>query len=95
MVEVKNPVIGYLKNRVKELGSQAAVAEELDISAQHLGDVLAGNRNLGEKVLERLGFEKVVVHVKLHAVPDVVRAIEMAQLEAEHINGIKRKVFKK
>jgi hypothetical protein len=95
MVEVKNPVIEDLKKRIDEAGSQKAVAEEMGISPSHLSDVLAGKRNLGEELLEQLGYEKVIVHVKAHAVPDVVRAIETAQSEVEHIHGLKKRIFRK
>ncbi len=95
MVEVRNPVIEELKKRADELGSQQALADELGISAQHLGDVLKGRRGLGEDVLEQIGFEKVIVHVRTYAVPDVVKAIETAQAEAEHVNTLRKRVFEK
>jgi len=92
MIKISDPVKDYLKRRANELGSQKAVAEEIGISPSHLSDVLSNKRNLGEDVLEQLGFEKVIVHVKSSNVPEVVRAIETAQAEAAHLDGIKKRI---
>lgn len=94
MVEVNNPVLDYLNKRAEELGSQKAVAEELGISPSHLSDVLSGKRNLGEEILEQIGFEKVIVHVRSSAVPEVVRAIETAQAEADHLRNLGNRIIK-
>lgn len=79
MVQIKNPVIEYLQARVEEAGSQKAVADEMEITPSHLSDVLSGKRNLGEEQLKKLGYTKVIVHVKTDAVAGILQAIETAQ----------------
>ena len=85
MVEVRDPLIEELKEKIEKAGSQKAVANEMGISPSHLSDVLAGKRNLGEALLRQLGYEKVVVHVKSHVVSDVMRAIETAQKKSKAV----------
>lgn len=82
MTEVSNAAIEELKRRIRSKGSQKAVAAELEISPAYLNDILMGKRNLSDNVLEKLGYEKVTVHVKVNSVPDIVRAIETAQEES-------------
>jgi transcriptional regulator with XRE-family HTH domain len=40
--------------------TQRVVAAELGISQQYLADILKENRDLGEAVLRKLGFERVI-----------------------------------
>lgn len=40
--------------------TQVSVAAELRISVQYLCDILAGRRAMGRKVLDALGYERVV-----------------------------------
>jgi transcriptional regulator with XRE-family HTH domain len=94
MTEVTGPAIEDLRKLVKSKGSQQAAADELGITPAYINDILKGRRNLSEAMLEKLGYVKVIAHVKTDAVPFVVSAIEMAQQEAAGLNEIKRKVFK-
>ena len=51
---------GLLNRMVREAGSQKLAAAQMGISQQHLCDVLAGRRELGDGVLSRLGYRRVV-----------------------------------
>lgn len=79
MVQTKNPVIEELQVRVEKAGSQKAAADELGIHPSYMTDLLQGKRNPGEELLEKLGFARVVVHVKVNAVDAVMKAIEDVQ----------------
>lgn len=61
MNEFTDPIV-LLKARVDSLGTQAALAEEIGISAQYLSQILAGERDPSEKVLDYLNFEKVIMY---------------------------------
>ena len=95
MIDIQSPVIDHLKQLAKEKGSQKAAADSIGITPTHFSDVVNGKRNLSEGILEKIGFTKVIVHVKTPAVPDVVDAIKSAQAEHEHMGKLKRKVFVK
>lgn len=49
-----------LRRRAEAAGSQAALAAEIGVSPQHLGDLLAGKREPGPRLLARLGLVRVV-----------------------------------
>lgn len=49
-----------LHQKSVEAGSQKALAAQLGVSPQYLGDVLNGKREPGESILEALGLCKVV-----------------------------------
>jgi transcriptional regulator with XRE-family HTH domain len=53
-----------IRARVKELGSQRAVANELRVSVQYLNDVLRGRRDPGDKLLKGLGLQRQVDYVE-------------------------------
>ena len=76
MTEVNSQAIEELKRLVEIKGSKKAAAEALDIHPSYLGEILNGTRELSDNVLAKLGYTKVVVHVKSERVPKVVRAIE-------------------
>jgi helix-turn-helix protein len=78
MTDIKSLAIEELKRLVTEKGSKKAAAEALDIHPSYLGEILNGTRDLSDNVLEKIGYEKVVVHVKEDRVPKIVRAIETA-----------------
>jgi hypothetical protein len=59
---MENP-IEELESRVSK-SSQAYVANELGISPQYLNDVLRRRREVGKKILDALGLERVVGYVK-------------------------------
>lgn len=82
MTEPVSPAIEDLKELVKEKGSRKAAAKELDISAAYVGELINGTRPLTDTVLEKLGYQKVVVHVKTHAVDRMLKAIEVVQSES-------------
>lgn len=82
MTELTSPAIDELKKMVEKKGSKKAAAEALGIHPSYVGELISGTRPLTDNVLEKLGYEKVVVHVQAHAVPAVVKAIETAQRKA-------------
>lgn len=51
-----------LRDMLKEAGSRAALARKLGITATHVGDLLNGNRDPGDKVLPLLGLKKVIFY---------------------------------
>ena len=46
----------WLRQAAKRAGSQNALAEELDLSAPYLSDVLQGHRRPGPKLLAKCGY---------------------------------------
>ena len=57
-------VITLLATRCKEHGSQRAFAEMHDVSAQYVTDVLRKHREPGERILDALGLQKVIVYTE-------------------------------
>lgn len=49
-------------SKALESESQASVARKIGISPQYLGQVIAGDRPLSEKILAFLGYERVVTY---------------------------------
>lgn len=54
-----------LSIRVKACGSQRTLAREIGVSEPYLSDVLNGRREPGAKLLEGLGYRRVVVYETL------------------------------
>lgn len=52
-----------LRDMEKEAGGRSALARKLGITASHVGDLLNGNRDPGDKVLPLLGLKKVTFYV--------------------------------
>lgn len=55
-------MIDRLRVAVNREGSQKNFAERHDISEQYLSDVLRGRREPGQKILDAIGVERVVVY---------------------------------
>jgi transcriptional regulator with XRE-family HTH domain len=53
-----------IQNKVKQLGSQKAVAKACGVSLQYLNDVIHGRREPGESLLEGLGLKKKVEYME-------------------------------
>lgn len=56
--------LDHLSWLVSLAGSQKAFAERHDISEQYLCDVLKGRREPGKKILDAVGFQRVVIYVE-------------------------------
>jgi hypothetical protein len=56
----KEDLLIKLQRMTKGHGSKVALARSLEVSPQFLGDLLAGRRDPGEKMLTALGLRKVV-----------------------------------
>ena len=56
----KEKALERIKQMVKEMGSQTAVAKELNISPAYLGDILKGNRDISNQVAAKLGYKRVI-----------------------------------
>lgn len=54
--------VQYLQRLVDQAGSQDALATRLGISLPYLNDILRRRRAPGPKVLEPLGFQRVVTY---------------------------------
>lgn len=53
----KTALLAHLKRRVRDAGSQTAVARELNVSNPYLCDILKGRRAISENIAHALGFE--------------------------------------
>lgn len=53
-------VVARLRAAIDTAGSQAAFARRHGISNQYVSDALRGRRELGQKILEAIGVERVV-----------------------------------
>lgn len=73
-----DPALAELWRRVKELGSQKAVAEELEIHPSYLGEMLSGKNPISENVLKKIGYVRLTVNVKENDAPLVMSAIDQA-----------------
>lgn len=62
IIETEN-VLRKLREAVKVRGSLTQVADDLDVSLSYLSKVLAGRQEPGEKILEGIGFTKLVLYV--------------------------------
>ena len=59
-------MLGYLKKYInKEYRTQKEAAKSLGVSQGYLSDVLAGRREVGDKLAKQLGYEKGVVYQPL------------------------------
>lgn len=56
--------IALLQSRVEEIGEQKQAAEQWGISCQFLNDLLRGRREPSKKILDAMGFVKVVRYEK-------------------------------
>jgi hypothetical protein len=63
----RDDVIAKLKKMTSTRGSKSGLAVDLGISPQFLGDVLAGRREPGTKLLSAMGLEKVIFYSKIKA----------------------------
>lgn len=53
-------VRNILERQIRGMGSQRAWAKTYRVSPQHVSDTLLGRRELGPKILDALGIERVV-----------------------------------
>jgi len=53
-------VLARLSAAIKVAGSQTAFAQQHGISDQYVSDAMRGRRELGQKILDALGIERVV-----------------------------------
>lgn len=60
----KEQVIALLLEETRRAGSQKEWCRAHGISEQYVSDVLKGRRDVGNKVLEALGYRKVVIYEK-------------------------------
>lgn len=54
-----------LEKACKKAGGQKAWANQNGVSAAYVSDVLAGKRDLGEKILKALGYKSTVFYQKV------------------------------
>jgi hypothetical protein len=57
--------IQYLQRQVNTYGSTAAFCKEKGIAETYLGKVLRQKQAIGPKILEAVGFEKVVTYRRI------------------------------
>ena len=58
-----HPVIKDLRKQADTIG-RSELSRRMDISPQLMCDVLAGRRAIGSKMLDFLGYERVVTYVR-------------------------------
>lgn len=58
-------LLDYLRTAIQQAGSQQAFARQHGISAQYISDVLRGRREIGAKIAQALGYERVVRYRKV------------------------------
>lgn len=75
MTDVPNLALEYLRARVNSAGSQTAAAKELGIPLSQLNEVLSGRRDISKGMLEKIGFDKVEIHIRKEDRVKLVRAI--------------------
>lgn len=60
----ESDVLQMLLKAIKKAGSQKEFADQHDISPQYVNDIVLGRRRPGNKVLQALGLERVVLYKK-------------------------------
>jgi len=80
-----DPARTELWRMVKELGSQKAAADKLEINAAYLGEMLNGKNAISENVLKKIGFVRLTVNVREDGAQLVMRAIEQALEETARL----------
>jgi len=60
----KDELISYIQSVINSryAGSQAAFAQDNDLSAAYVNDVLRGRREPGKKILDTVGVERITVY---------------------------------
>jgi plasmid maintenance system antidote protein VapI len=53
-------ILEIIKQMVDKWGSQRAVADQLDISAAYMSDILKGNRDVSDTIARRLGYSRII-----------------------------------
>lgn len=66
-----------LRDKSDGAGSQKALAAQLGVSPQYLGDVLNGKREPGESILEALGLRKVACYAHADKAASPVGALRI------------------
>ena len=94
-LSLPDPVLLELKERIKTLGSQTAVANDLSISPSMITEILKGRRTASPSILEKLGFVRITFHIKKDRILPVIRLIKMAMDEDVHLQQILDKVLAK
>lgn len=61
----KSELLQHLRRLIDEAGTQKDLAVKLGVSPTYLGDVLLGRKEPGKKLLDALGFERVVIYRKV------------------------------
>lgn len=64
MTDFPNLALEELRKRVDAAGSQTAAANQLGVSLSQLNEILNGRRDVSKSILQKIGFDKVVIHVK-------------------------------
>ena len=72
----KDPAREDLEKLIADEGSQRAAADKLGTSPSVINDSVLGRRNMSRSVLSKLGYERVIVHVKTDKLPRLMKAIE-------------------
>jgi hypothetical protein len=65
---MENPVLEKIKEMVETAGSQAQIAEELEISPSYLHDILKGKREISNAIAIKVGYERIIVYKSLNIV---------------------------
>jgi len=88
-------IVVELHKQIKALGSQKAVADELDIPQSTITEILKGRRPTSESVAEKLGFVRITFFVKKSHVIRIISLLRKALEDDAHLQDLLEKVLKK
>ena len=58
-------ILGVLRSAITEAGSQGKFAKACGVSAPLINQIVAGKRPISDRILEHLGYEKVISYRKI------------------------------
>lgn len=74
MLFTEQDILDHLRAAIHAIGSQKLFAQHYHISQQYLSDVLRGRREPGQKILDALGYERIVFYRPLSVATNVAES---------------------
>ena len=62
MMISRDAMIALIRSACQQAGSQRKLAQAWDVSPSYITDLLAGMRDPGPKILDALGYERIVLY---------------------------------
>lgn len=60
-MKTSDQMLLVLKEYVREAGTQRAAAESLNITPQHISDLMRGRRDISENIAKQLGYTRMII----------------------------------